>query len=127
MSISAITTGAQTVTATGAVTATTGLDISGVTGDCTVHLRVQGLSSASGTPKATIQIEDSVNGFTAVQPVCVKEVQGTIDTKSEMHFSWRKYELPNARFGTASAVLRANVMVLGGTTPSLTLDSWLEN
>jgi hypothetical protein len=127
MSISNITTGAQTVTATGAVTATTGLDISGITGDCTVHLRVQGLSAASGTPKATIQIEDSVNGFTAVQPVCMKEVQGPIDSKTEIHFSWRKYELPNARFGTASAVLRANVMVLGGTTPSLTLDSWLEN
>lgn len=127
MSISAITTGAQTVTATGAVTATTGLDISGVTGDCTVHLRVQGLSAASGTPKTTIQLEDSVNGFTASIPVAVKEVQGPVDTKTEMHFSWRKYELPNARFGTASAVLRANVMVLGGTTPSLTLDAWLES
>lgn len=127
MSISNITTGAQTVTTTGAVTATTGLDISGVTGDCTVHLRVQGLSAASGTPKATIQLEDSVNGFTAVQPVAVQEVQGPIATTSEVHFSWRKYQLPNARFGTASAVLRANVMVLGGTTPSLTLDSWLES
>jgi len=127
MSLSAITTGAQTVTATGAVTPTAGLDISGVTGDCTVHLRVQGLSAASGTPKASIQLEDSVNAFTASIPVAVQEVQGTVDTKAEMHFSWRKYQLPNARFGTASAVLRTNVTVLGGTTPSLTLDSWLES
>src|SRR4051794_9432227 len=109
MAISAITTAAQTVTATGAVTATAGLDISGITGPCTVHLRVQGLSSASGTPKATIQLEDSVNAFTAVVPVIVQEVQGTIDTKSELHFSWQKYQLPSARFGTASAVLRVNV------------------
>lgn len=126
MSISAITTGAQTVTATGAVTPTAGLDISGVTGDCTVHLRVQALSAASGTPKAVIQIEDSVNAFTASLPVALQEVQGTIDTKAEMHFSWRKYQLPAARFGIGSAVLRVNVMTLGGTTPSLTLDAWLE-
>jgi hypothetical protein len=126
MSIGSIITGNPTVTATGAVTTTTGLDISGITTDCTIHLRVQALSSASGTPKATIQLEDSVNGFTAVQPVAVVECQGTIDSKAEQHFIWRKYQLPNARFGTASAVLRANVMVLSGTTPSLQLDSWLE-
>jgi hypothetical protein len=125
--ISNITTGAQTVTATGAVTATTGLDISGVTGDYTVHLRVQGLSSASGTPTAAIQLEDTVNAFTAVLPVAVINVQGTVDTKAEQHFEWRKYQLPTARFGTASAKLRVNVMTLGGTTPSLTLDSWLES
>lgn len=127
MSISAITTAAQTVTATGAVTATTGLDISGITGDCTVHLRVQALSTASGTPKCAIQLEDSVNGFTAALPVALAQVQGTVDTKSEVHFSWRKYQLPTARFGTTSAVLRVNVETLGGTTPSLTLDAWLES
>jgi hypothetical protein len=126
MSISALTTGAQTVTATGAVTATAGLDISGITGDYTVHLRVQALSTASGTPKAAIQLEDSVNAFTAVLPVAVQQVQGTIDSKTEQHFTWRKYQLPTARAGTTSAVLRFNVMTLGGTTPSLTLDGWLE-
>jgi hypothetical protein len=126
MTIGSIVTGNPTVTATGAVTTTTGLDISGISGDYTVHLRVQGLSAASGTPKASIQLEDSVNAFTASVPVCMKEVTGTIDTKSEVHYSWRKYELPNLRAGTGSAVLRANVSVLGGTTPSLTLDSWIE-
>lgn len=126
MSISALTTGAQTVTATGAVTATAGLDISGVTKDATIHLRVQNLSSASGTPIATIQLEDSVNAFTASLPVALTEVQGTVSTQTEKHFSWRKYELPNCRFGVASSVLRVNVMTLAGTTPTLTLDAWLE-
>ncbi len=126
MSIGAIITGNPTVTATGAVTTTTGLDISGITGDCTVHLRVQALSTASATPKATISLEDSVNAFTAAISICEVQVQGTVDSKSEQHFIWRKYQLPNARFGTTSAVLRANVTVLGGTTPSLQLDSWLE-
>lgn len=126
MAIGNITTGLQTVTATGAVTPTTGLDISGITGDCTVHLRVLGLSAASGTPKASITFEDSVNAFTASVPVAERQMQGTVDTKSEVHFVIKKYELPNCRFGTASAVLRANVVALAGTTPSLSLDAWLE-
>jgi hypothetical protein len=126
MTIGSIITGNPTVTATGAVTTTTGLDISGISGDFTVHLRVQALSASTGTAKASIQLEDSVNGFTASVPVAVKEVQQTINTNCEQHFSWRKYELPNLRAGTGSAVARVNVTVLGGTTPSLTLDSWIE-
>jgi hypothetical protein len=126
MSISAITTGAQTVTATGAVTPTAGLDISGVTGDCTVHVRVQALSSASGTAKLALVLEDSVNAFTASLPVAELQAQATIDTKAEQHFIFRKYQLPTCRFGTGSAVLRANVYTLGGTTPTCTIDAWLE-
>ena len=127
MAISGITTGQQVVTATGAVTPTGGLDISGVTGDCTVHVRVQGLSSASGTPKCAITLEDSVNAFTASVPVCeLPAIQGTVSTNAELMFIFRKYQLSTCRFGTASAVLRANVVSLGGTTPSLTLDAWLE-
>ncbi len=95
MSISAITTGAQTVTTTGAVTATTGLDISGVTGDCTVHLRIQGLSAASGTPKAVIQLEDSVNAFTASLPVALQEAQGPA---RERHDAWRNHAVAHPRF-----------------------------
>lgn len=126
MSIGSIITGNPTLTATGAVTTTTGLDISGITGDYTIHLRIQALSAASGTPKIAVQLEDSVNAFTASLGQAVYQYQGTIDTKSEVHKIWRKYELPNLRCGTASAVLRANVTILGGTTPSCQLDSWIE-
>ena len=127
MTISNLSTGAQTVTATGAVTPTAGLDISGISGDYTVHVRVQALSASSGTPTGQIRIEDSVNAFTASVPVAVLDVKGTIDTKTEQHFSWRKYQLPDLRAGTASAVARINVSTLGGTTPSLTLDAWIES
>jgi hypothetical protein len=126
MTIGSIITSNPTVTATGAVTTTTGLDISGITGDYTVHLRIQALSAASGTPSVAISLEDTVNAFTASVPQVVQEYTGTIDSKSELHFSWRKYQLPSLRAGTASAKLRANVVALGGTTPSLTLDSWIE-
>lgn len=126
MSIGAITTGQQTVTATGAVTPTAGLDISAITGDFTVKLRVQNLSSASGTPKARITLEDSVTGFTASLPAAEIDVQGSVQTKAEQAFSWRKYQLPSVRAGVTSAVLRVNVVGLSGTTPTLTLDAWLE-
>jgi hypothetical protein len=66
MTIGSIITSNPTVTATGAVTTTTGLDISGITGDYTVHLRILALSAASGTPNVAIQLEDSVNAFTAL-------------------------------------------------------------
>jgi hypothetical protein len=126
MTIGSVTTGQQTVTATGAVTPTTGLDISGITGDYTLHVRVQKMTVASGTPSAKISIEDSVNGFTASVPCAVIDVRGPIDQIAEQHFSFRKYQLPNLRAGTASAVARANVVSLTGTTPSLQLDSWIE-
>lgn len=126
MTIGNISTGQQAVTTTGAVTPTGGLDISGISGDYTIHVRVQNLSSASGTPQADIVLEDSVNAFTAIVQVAAVNVQGTIDSKTEQHYSFRKYQLPTLRAGTASAVLRVNVQKLNGTTPALTLDAWIE-
>lgn len=128
MSITNITSGQQTVTAIGAVTPTAGLDISGVTGDCTIHLRVAALSSVSGVPKCAISFEDSVNGFVASVPVTMAPAtfQGSITSEAIQEVVFRKYQLSTCRFGTASAVLRANVVSLGGTTPSLSLWAWLE-
>jgi hypothetical protein len=125
--ITAIITGQQTVTATGPVPATTGLSIAGVTGDCTVHVRVQGLSAVAGLATAAIVLEDTVNAFVAVVPVAEFQARGVVENQAEQHFLFRKYELPTCRFGVASAALRVNVYSLGGTTPSLTLDAWLED
>ena len=121
-----ITTGVQTVTATGAVAPTTGLSISGITGDATLVLEVVSLSSASGTPSARIQFEDSTNGFTGVNALWVWDAPGGTAGQYSVRVSKRKYELPNSLFGVSSAVLRANVTVLAGTTPSLSLHAWLE-
>jgi hypothetical protein len=123
-----------TVTSTGPVGS--GLSIATVSGDATLHLRIQNLSAASGVPECSIQIEDSVNAFTAVVPQWVIQASGTISAlgtgsnnelaQSEQHYSKRLYELPSCRFNTTSAVIRPNVTVLNGTTPSLTIDFWLE-
>jgi len=124
--IAALTTGQQTVTATGPVPLTTGLDISGITGDCTVHIRVQGLTAVTGKAAAAITLEDSVNAFAAAVPVAEAQAISVVDPVAEIHIIFRKYQLPSCRFGVAGALLRVNVVSLSGVTPSLTLDAWLE-
>jgi hypothetical protein len=117
-----ITTSVQTVTATGPVTPTTGLDISGVSGDATVVVEVSGLTAGK---TARIQLEDTVNAFTAATALAVINVTGQIDGRSSDRYTWRKYQLPNNVFGSASAKLRANVTALdAGAT--LSLHAWLE-
>jgi hypothetical protein len=122
-----ITTGVQTVTATGAVAPTTGLAISGYTGDVTLCLEVTNLSQVSGTASARIQFEDSTNGFTAATALWVFDVPTGTVYQASTRVSKRKYELPNNQFGVSSAVIRVNVTALAGTTPSLSLHAWLES
>lgn len=114
-----ITTEAQTVSATGPVVPTTGLDISGVTGDFTLLAEVSALSASSAVSAARIVIEDTVNAFTASLPVAVWDIAGPIT--APVNVSWRKYELPTLRAGVANAKLRVNVVTLSGATPSLTI------
>lgn len=121
-----ITTGVQTVTATGAVAPTTGLSISGVSGDATIVIEVSTLSSVSGTASARIQFEDSTNGFTNATALWIYDVPTGIAGQYSKRVSQRKYQLPNNQFGVSSAVLRVNVTALAGTTPTLSLHAWLE-
>jgi hypothetical protein len=111
-----------------------GLDISALTGDYTLFVRIGNLSSATGTPSAIIAIEDTVDNFTGKVQQAVIQVNGQISGsssasagQSDKVYSFRKNsELPNMRAGTASAKVRVNVLVLGGGTPSLTVDAWIE-
>jgi hypothetical protein len=134
MSITALTTGLQSISATGAVTPTAGVDISGMTGDATVCIEV--ISMTAGKT-ARIQLEDTVNGFTASLPVAVFDVVGQIGqggtspaagnfNPTTQKFSIRKYQLANNRFGTASALARLNVTALDGSATML-LNAWIEN
>jgi hypothetical protein len=133
MSITALTTGLQTVTATGAVTATAGVDISGMTGDVTVCIEVISMTAAKS---ARIQLEDSVTAFTASIPVAVFDVIGQVGQGGTSYtagaynptttkFTVRKYQLANNRFGVTSALLRVNVTAIDSAA-SLTLNAWIE-
>jgi hypothetical protein len=115
-----------TVSAAGAIGGVNGLDISGITGDFTVRVIVRKLTAASGTPRARIVLEDTVNNFTASLPIDGKNVEGPVPEEAPVTFSWRKYELPSLRAGSGSAEIRVNVVELSGTTPSLIIDAFVE-
>jgi hypothetical protein len=117
---------AGTVSAAGAIGGTTGLDISGVTGDFTIRLTVRKLTSASGTPRARIVIEDTVNAFTASIPIVAENIEGPFPEETPVTFSWRKYEVPSLRAGIANAKIRINVVELSGTTPSLAVEGFVD-
>lgn len=118
--ISNITTGVQAVTAAGAVTGT--LDISGLSGDFTVKVRVTEL----GADKvAVLALEDTVNAFTAAVQQAVVQVKGKVVAEAEKVFSFSSRDLPALRIGTESAVLRLNALSVTAT-PGLKVHAWIE-
>lgn len=131
--ITAITTGLQTVTATGPVTPTAGIDISAVTGDFTVCVEVIAMTAGK---TARIQFEDTTNAFTAATALEVVHVQGqmgqggtsftsnTYNPTTEKQ-TYRKYFVRNNVFGVASAKLRANITAIDSSA-SLTFNAWIE-
>ncbi|HLN03085.1 MAG TPA: hypothetical protein VK335_27595 [Bryobacteraceae bacterium] len=114
-----LTTDPQTLTAAGPAAPTTGLDISVLSGDYTLEITVQALSAASGTPKARVVLEDTVNAFTNAVPVVEMNVQGPL-TVPVTHL-FKSDEAPSLRLGTTSARMRLNVYTLEGTSPSITV------
>ena len=123
--ITDITTGVQSVTATGALTPTAGLDISGVSGDFTLCMEVTSLVAAK---TCQVQLEVSTNGFTATTPLWTEQFIGSLTSATDMRVSKRKYQLPYSGanvFGAVNAVLRANLINLdSGASPSI--HCWLE-
>jgi hypothetical protein len=117
MAISNVSSG--TVTAAGAVSGN--LDISGMAGDLTLVVTILELKSASGTPRVRVILEDSVDAFTGAKPVLEWNVEGPVVAGTPLSKAWRRYEIPSIRGGTASAVLRVNVVEISGGTPSCTV------
>ena len=118
----ALTTGLQTVTATGAVTPTAGLDISGITQDYTIWLQVQSLTAAK---KIVITLEDSVDAFTASVPIASFNPVGAVASAADRKYSLRKYQIPSLRAGTTSAVARLNVTAIDSATTAI-VQAWIE-
>lgn len=119
MQPTSLTTDPQTLSAAGPAAPTTGLAISGLSGDYNLEITVQALSAASGTPKARVVLEDSVNAFTNAVAVFEINVQGPITTA--VTYLMRDDEVPSLRIGVANALLRLNVYELDGTSPSVTV------
>lgn len=119
--ISEITTGEQTVTASGAVTGS--LTTATLTGDYTVKVRVRGLGAGEGV-LISIQDTASVTAFSDANNVAVFHVVGGLPTEGVTK-EWREYEIPLTRFGSTNNALRAFCTVASGTPTAYVL-AWLE-
>lgn len=99
-----------------------GVDISGITGDATLVVRVHSMTAAK---RALIEVQDSVDAFTAKRTVAAFHIPGGVSSNAPIRFSKRKYEIAAARLGTGSATMRVSVTGIdsGG---SLEYEAWLE-
>ena len=117
-----ITTGTQTVNAVGPVPGT--LDTTGLAAPYLLELVITELTTAAGTPRARVQIEDTANAFTDVLPIALDNLQGPIHPDAPITHTWRDDRIPAMRIGAGSAI-RVYVLALEGTTPKLTLTATL--
>jgi hypothetical protein len=112
-----ITTGPQTVTATGPLAGT--LDTSALTVRPVIRLIIPALTAGA---TARIAIEDTASSteFSDAQAVAVFDVTGPIGDPDEVELSITPDLTPSMRFGATHNQLRANVTQLTGSSPSLT-------
>jgi hypothetical protein len=105
----------QSSTGVGTVASTS---ISGVTGDWTLVLEI--LGADSGVTAAQIDFETSTNAFSAILAGPVVSFVGQVSSGAAgpyaqpKRYSFKKEDFPGLPFGTASAVLRANLVQLTG-------------
>jgi hypothetical protein len=94
-------------------------DISGMVGDWTVVLKVEAVTANKG---GLIYLQDSLDGFVAdIHTVDVMHISGPNPIGGTTK-SWRKYNMPYARFGVALAKFRLYVGAIdAGCTAQLTL------
>lgn len=115
-----ITTGEQTVSATGAITGT--LDVSGLSGDYTVKIMVRGLSASK---YLLLALEDTVNAFTATVQRAAKQFAGGMPTDGQV-FSIPSREIPLSQFGITSGTFRINTLAISSTPGTVKVHAWIE-
>jgi D-aminopeptidase len=118
-----ITTGAQTVTAAGAVTGT--LSTAALTSLPTIKLDIAGLT-AGATARIAIEDTASSTAFSDAQAAAIFDVEGQIVAGDDVELSVTADLIPSLRYGAANNALRANVLRLTGSSPSLTLHAYTD-
>lgn len=120
--ITDITTGEQTVSATGAITGS--LDTSALTGDYTVKVMVRGLSAGK---KCLIVLEDTANAsaFSDALQVAAFHFVGGAPTDGNFH-ERKSYDIPMTRFGATNTKLRLNCLAIDSTPGTVKAHGWLE-
>jgi len=85
-----------------------------------ISLTVTNLTCASGTPRARITVEDSVDAFTTPLTIGCFNLEGPILASAPVTVSIPRELCPSLRAGVTSAVLRFNLIALEGTSPTIT-------
>lgn len=109
------------MTAAGVVTGT--LDTSALTIQPLIRVDVVSLTAGA---KARIAIEDTANAsaFSDALPVAVFDVVGQVNAPVELAI--RTEDCPTLRYGATNNKLRANVLILSGSSPSLTVHAYTQ-
>jgi hypothetical protein len=100
-----------------------GVDVSGISGDWTLVLDVQ---TVVGDTAVRFGFQDTVDAFTTPLAGPTVSVSGAVALANSRRFTFKKYDFPGLRCGTASAQLRLAVLAITGTSPSVTYQAWLE-
>lgn len=100
----------------------TGIDVSAITGDWTLKIQVESLTSAK---KARFAFEDTVNDYTASLAGPTFNFLGTLASSYDKVKSFKKQDFPSLRLGTASAQLRLKLSEIDGSATCV-YRAWLE-
>ncbi len=107
----------------------TGLDVSGLSGDFTLKLHVSNMSSASATPTAAFCFEYvAAADFTTPYYAWCVQVDKT-SASADKVWSIKSSSLPDVvalSWGQTNGKIRLSLIRIGGTTPTVTYDAWLE-
>jgi hypothetical protein len=99
------------------------VDVSGLSTNATLVIRVQSFDAAN---TARIQVTDSADGFSSdIVAVTVQHIQGGETASADLVFRIPWYDIPDARFGVSSAHMKAQVTSISGGT--LTYEVWIES
>lgn len=100
----------------------TGVDISGLSAKCGVHIKVDKLTAAKG---AVLYIQDSADNFSSdVRTLATWNVIGEVKPEAPREKDWHEFEVPNVRFGVSSAKMRVGVLSIDGSG-SIDYEAWI--
>jgi hypothetical protein len=120
--ITPLSSGLQTITATGLITPTAGVDVSGMQ-DATICIEIVSMTASK---TARIQVEGSLNAFTNSAVLAVLDFIGQQGSAASDRRSFRKYELPDGYISISGGRLRLNAKGLeAGAT--IALNAWIES
>lgn len=116
-----ITTGEQTVSATGAVAGS--LSTSAMSGNFTLKVRIRGLAAGQ---RIMLSVEDTSSGtpFSDARTIAHFDTYGGMPADG-VTLSKSKYEMPSAKFGAANTALRINCTAIDSGASAQIL-AWLE-